>query len=71
MDNVLPELKKGNVLVRRSNGNESDIFTVRQVGTGKEFEEPVYLLTGRYGVKLKTAYTIEELAGMGFTLTNE
>ena len=70
MENVLPELKKGDALVRSLNGAPEEV-TVRQVGRGKEFDEPVYLLTGRYGVKLKTAYTIEQLAGMGFKLTNE
>jgi hypothetical protein len=70
MENVLPELKKGDVLARSING-ASETLTVRQVGEGKEFDEPVYFLVGKYGVKLKTAYTIEQLAGMGFKLTTE
>ena len=70
MDNVLPELRKSDVLVRSHNG-ASETLTVRQVGKGNEFDEPVYYLTGRYGVRLKTAYTIELLAGMGFRLKNE
>lgn len=66
MSNVLPELKKGDVLVTiRSNGEPAKV-TVRKVGRGKEFDEPVYFLIGGYGGKLKKPYTGEELASMGF-----
>jgi hypothetical protein len=70
MDNVLPELKKGDVLVRSLDG-ATETFAIRRARRGKEFDEPVYFLTGKYGVKLKTAYTVEQHAGMGFNAENE
>jgi len=68
MDNVLPELKKGAVLaVVRQNGEMSRL-KVRRVDKGREFDEPVYFLTGKYGSKLKNAYTGEDLASQGYKL---
>jgi len=68
MNSVLPELKKGDRLVRVAADGEVTVFTVCKVDRGKEFDEPVYFLTGKYGVKLRNAYTGEELAGMGYEL---
>lgn len=68
---VLPELKKGDVLIRESPTGDVRAFTVIKVGQGKEFDEPVYYLQGLYGVKLKKPYTCEELAGLGYHLKEE
>ena len=68
MSDVLPELKKGDQIVRTDNDGHRTIFTVARVARGSEFDEPVYFLTGQYGVKLSNAYTGEQLAGMGYRL---
>jgi len=68
MEIILPELKPGDVLVKHDSKHGIYVLTVRKVGKGKEFDEPVYFLTGQYGVKLKNAYTGEELAGLGYSL---
>ena len=65
-EDILPELKKGDVLFKPDSA--SNDFTVVKVGRGKEFDEPVYFLSGMYGVKLKRPYTGEILAGMGYRL---
>ena len=68
MNNVLPEHRKGDVIIRLRNNSISNILTVRKVGQGEEFDEPVYYLAGKYGTKLKKSYTGEELASLGYTL---
>jgi hypothetical protein len=71
MDNALPELKKSDVLVMVCKDGKRSRVTVRKVGRGKEFDESVYFLRGPYGGKLKTPYTGEDLATMGFTLARQ
>ena len=66
MEDVLPELEKGDVLFKPDGG--PDEFTVIKVGKGKEFDAPVYYLSGMYGVKLKRAYAGEELSALGYRL---
>lgn len=68
MEIVLPELKPGDVLIKHDIKYGIHVLTVRKVGQGKEFDEPVYFLTGKYGVRLRNAYTGEELANMGYSL---
>ena len=68
MSEALPELKKGSVLRTILQDGRKHTVIVRQVGKGRDFEEPVYFLTGSYGAKLKTPYTGEELASMGYKL---
>ena len=62
MSNVLPELKKCNVIFRPGGNGNSNVLTVRKVGQGKEFDEPVYYLTDKYGAKFEGRHTGEELA---------
>ena len=62
----LPELKAGDILVSADTHGQSRRLTVRKVGRGRDFAEPVYFLSGKYGVKLKNGYTGEELSGLGF-----
>lgn len=57
----LPELKKGD---RVTTGTVT--WTVRRIKCGRDFFEPVYLFTGAYGVRIREAYTGEELAALGF-----
>ncbi|MCG2661283.1 MAG: hypothetical protein L6437_13685 [Kiritimatiellae bacterium] len=71
MCDVLPELKKGDVLIRESPKGDVRAFTVIKVGRGNEFDEPVYYLQGMYGVKLKQPYNGEELASLGYRLKEE
>ena len=71
MCDVLPELKKDDVLIRKTPNGDVRTFTVIKVGQGKEFDEPVYYLQGLYGVKLKKSYTGEELAGLGYCLKED
>jgi hypothetical protein len=61
--------EKGDMLVRVSKLGEKTTVTVRKVGHGIEFDEPVYYLEGRFGVRLKQAYAGEELAEAGYILT--
>ena len=68
MEIVLPELKPGDVLIKHDIKHGIHVLTVRKVGQGKEFDEPVYFLTGKYGVRLRNAYTGEELAALGYSL---
>ena len=68
MESVLPELKKGDVLFKTGPDGTITEFTVIKVGKGAEFDEPVYFLSGMYGVKLTKAYTGEELSTMGYGL---
>lgn len=68
MENVLPELKKGDQLVRVGKDRQVSVFTISKVGRGIDFDEPVYRLTGKYGVTLKNTYTGEELARMGYVV---
>jgi len=65
---VLPELKKGDVLFKTGPDGRQTEFTVIKVGKGTEFDEPVYFLSGMYGVKLRKAYTGEELSTLGYGL---
>ena len=68
MDDVLPELKVNNVLVKTDVSGRVTTFTVRKVGKGRKFDEPVYFLRGAFGVNLKTAYAGEDLAAMGYRI---
>ena len=68
MNDALPELKKGDVLVCGDSNETIGTFTVFRVGEGREMDEPVYYLQGMYGVHLKRPYTGEELAKMGCRL---
>ena len=71
MSGVLPELKKGNVLVKTGRDGQITRVTVIRVGDGREFDEPVYYLQGMYGVKLKQPYSGDELSNQGFALQAE
>lgn len=71
MSNVLPELKKGDQVVRVGKGGDETVFAVSRVGRGQHFDEPVYYLRGKYGVTLRNAYAGEELARMGYTLAED
>ena len=71
MSTVMPELKKGDVVVKRGTDGTLTMFRVIRVGKGTEFDEPVYYLSGVYGVKLRNAYTGEELASMGYRLSGQ
>lgn len=68
MDIVLPELKKGDILVKTNADGTEHVVTVIKVGKGQEFDEPVYYLQGLYGAKLKHAYAGEELAELGYEI---
>jgi len=68
MEEVLPELKKGDVVFKVNSNGRMTKFTVFRVGKGAHFDEPAYYLQGTSGVKLKNPYTGEELAGMGYQL---
>lgn len=63
MTTILPELKKGDVIQNPKTGHRLRVFQVKQ---GVKFDEPTYRLEGKFGVKLKTLYTGEQLAGMGY-----
>ena len=71
MSNAMPELKKGDVITKTADDGTITTFTVIRVGTGTEFDEPVYYLQGRYGIKLTNSYTGEELASMGYRLRGQ
>ena len=68
MNIVLPELRKGDVLVKTSADGTEHVLIVIRVGKGQEFDEPIYYLRGLYGVKLKLGYNGEELAEMGYEI---
>ena len=68
MESVLPELRKDDVLFKPCPDGTVTEFTVVKVGKGTEFDEPVYFLSGMYGVKLRKAYTGEELSNLGYRL---
>ena len=68
MKSFLPELRKGNVLFKIGPDGKQTEFTVVKVGKGTEFHEPVYFLSGLYGIKLKKAYAGEELSTMGYRI---
>ncbi|MEK9137384.1 MAG: hypothetical protein AAB393_09695 [Bacteroidota bacterium] len=71
MNDALPELRKGDVLVKTDGDGEVSTLTVIKVGQGKEFYEPVYYLQGLYGVKIRQPYTGEALAALGYRLKNQ
>jgi len=71
MNDILPELKKGDVLAKADGKDHVRTFIVIKVGKGREFDEPVYYLQGMYGAKLKKAYTGEDLAGIGYRLKED
>jgi len=70
-DNVLPDLKVGNVLTKTGADGRCTTFQVYRVGKGKAFDEPVYFLQGTSGVKMRTPYAGEELAELGYRLQAE
>ena len=71
MNDGLPELKKGDVLVKVDDKGHAHTLTVIRVGKGKEFDEPVYYLRGMYGVKTKRPFALEELASAGYRLKDD
>jgi len=65
MEIVLPELQKGDQLRNVETHHE---LRVARVVKGVEYEEPLYVLSGLYGVRLTNKYTGEDLANQGYEL---